>query len=76
MSLAGKYLRMLAHLTKWIAIGFGAVAALNAVLMLVDWIGGAGWRYQWYAMPVALFMVALAILLRKLAIIALRKINY
>ena len=76
MSLVGVYHRSLLHFLKWFAVAYGSVATLIAMLILVDWIGDAGWGYPWYALPFALFMIGVAILLRKVAIAALRAIRY
>lgn len=72
MTSIGIYHRALAHGIKWIATAFGAVVALNLVLMLVDWVGERGWGYPWYAMPVAFFMIGIAVLVRRVANAALR----
>jgi hypothetical protein len=60
---------------KWFAVAQGGVGTLIALLILVDWVGGAGWGYPWYALPFALLMIGLATVLRKVAIAALRAIR-
>jgi hypothetical protein len=72
MSLVGVYHRSLLHVLKWFAVAHGSVGTLIAILILVDWVGGAGWGYPWYALPFALLMIGLAIVLGKVAIAALR----
>ena len=69
------YYRVLLHLLKWFAVVYGSVATLMTICILIDWFGGAGWGYQWYALPFSLLMIGAAFILRKVAIAMLKVIS-
>ncbi len=66
------YYKVLFHSMKWVATAFVVVAVIIVGCVLIDWLGKAGWGYPWYSLPLALGMIGLGLMIRKILIAAIR----
>jgi hypothetical protein len=57
---------------KWTAVAYVTVTAFILLLAFIDLIGNAGWGYQWYSIPAGVGMIAVGVLIYKIADRSLR----
>ncbi len=69
------YSRLVARVVGWIATAFIAGTCLILLCILVDWTTSVGWGYPWYALPLALVMIAAGVMTRRFAVFWIRQIS-
>jgi len=76
MSPTHAYHLFLAHFLRAFSVACIMVWGLMSTLIVVDWIGAKGWGYNpWFALPFALFGVAVGFGLYKVSSAWLRRLR-
>jgi hypothetical protein len=75
MAFLQTYLTIFLYVFQAIAILFAAVSFLILVLSLCDMTFALGWGYNWVTTIVALVQVAIGLAIRKITVLALKRIR-